>query len=581
MTGINLANPKLDRNGVGKSSLLNAISWCDYGKTAKGLRSGDVIHRGATACSVTVEHIIRGKRVSVTRKLSPNHLSLNGETVNQDHLNNALIIPFEGFHYGVMIPQGRDMFFDLSAAEKLTLFSNIMGLDAWLDLSNKALTKVQQLEAQRRREERELALIQGQAESMDRAINDLHEKAKQWGESQRKAIADFTAQKSRALDEAEKCKKEIERCDVKITDLNTRIKMGEDVSRGYEESRRLITENLNEIDRERAVVDSKLKVIKASIDRMERLGVICSNCEQAVDEGHREKHTAELASKFKDHIDDRNDLMEMKKETDRELVKIDKSLNALHHTINNDKDALGSAVRTRHINMNRVDYLIDEADRLDESVSKTRAEINGFDELARKKEIELHELNKGIASAKKGLDATDQAIQDFNYWVTGFRRIRLLVIDETLKTLEIEINNNLSKLGLPEWHIGLDIERENKSGGITRGFTVLVHVPGHDEPIKWESFSAGETQLLKLAGSLGLANLIMERAGLVSEIEFYDEASSHLSKEPINSLCELLRDRAEATKRQIWMIDHSAIEFGDFSGVLTVVKDQNGSHITW
>ena len=43
------------------SSLLEAIHWCDYGRTTRGLKAGDVINRAAKSCSVTVHHVIGTK----------------------------------------------------------------------------------------------------------------------------------------------------------------------------------------------------------------------------------------------------------------------------------------------------------------------------------------------------------------------------------------------------------------------------------------------------------------------------------------------------------------------------------------
>lgn len=165
-----------------------------------------------------------------------------------------------------------------------------------------------------------------------------------------------------------------------------------------------------------------------------------------------------------------------------------------------------------------------------------------------------------------------------SFWVGGFKRVRLFIVEETLRQLELEINNSLASLGLIDWHIALDVERENKSGGITKGFTVLIHAPGAPGPVKFEAWSGGETQRLCLAGDLGLANLIMERAGLRSTLEFYDEPSQHLSNAGILDLAETLHQRATLTGRRIMVIEHNLLDY-PYTGTITVVKNNDGSHI--
>jgi len=71
----------------------------------------------------------------------------------------------------------------------------------------------------------------------------------------------------------------------------------------------------------------------------------------------------------------------------------------------------------------------------------------------------------------------------------------------------------------------------------------------------------------------------MERAGLESKIEFYDELSQHLSTEGIEDMLITLHERAVTYNRQIWVVDHHSMSYADFSGTTVVVKDKNGSHI--
>ncbi len=188
-------------------------------------------------------------------------------------------------------------------------------------------------------------------------------------------------------------------------------------------------------------------------------------------------------------------------------------------------------------------------------------------------------LEGNRATAKASIAQLNEEHSAVSFWVGGFKRVRLFIVETTLRQLEVEVNNSLADLGLTDWRIEFDVERENKSGSITKGFVVFVYAPGHAEPVRWESWSGGETQRLRLAGALGLANLIMEQAGLVSQVEFYDEFSTHMSEEGIQDTLQTLHDRAHSLGRQIWVIDHNSLDFGGFSGTLTIIKDTEGSHL--
>src|SRR5258707_2034718 len=109
-----------------------------------------------------------------------------------------------------------------------------------------------------------------------------------------------------------------------------------------------------------------------------------------------------------------------------------------------------------------------------------------------------------------------------------------------------------------DWQISFDVERESKSGGITKGFVVFVKSPANTEPVRWENWSGGETQRLQLAAALGLANLIMQQNGLDNTIEFYDEPSTHLSAEGMIGLADMLHERAISEQKRIWIVDHTS-----------------------
>ena len=66
--GVNKSDKGSDSNGAGKSSLLEAIVWCLFGKTAKGLNKTDVIRKGSSVCEVRVRFTKGDERFFLFRK---------------------------------------------------------------------------------------------------------------------------------------------------------------------------------------------------------------------------------------------------------------------------------------------------------------------------------------------------------------------------------------------------------------------------------------------------------------------------------------------------------------------------------
>ncbi len=66
--GKNLDDPSAKSNGAGKSSLVDGLCWCLYGKTARGLSGSDVVNKKGKACVVSVEISEGDHKYVITRK---------------------------------------------------------------------------------------------------------------------------------------------------------------------------------------------------------------------------------------------------------------------------------------------------------------------------------------------------------------------------------------------------------------------------------------------------------------------------------------------------------------------------------
>lgn len=488
LTGINLLNPNLGANAAGKSSLLDAVYWCLYGRTTRALKAGDVVSWGQKGCQVWVWLDVGGVQREVKRTQNPNSLTLGGNPVDQGALEKYLRLTPEAFLYAVMIPQFGQSFFDLTPALKLTLFSDIMGLDYWLERSQKADVAAKALDAQRFKCETSIAKIQGHRETTVKDVDSLIERG-----------AAFTD---------------------KQTDLIQGMK---------KELAALVKDKF--ADEEITAVKGALANLQGKLAKA--IGQECPACKQKIPNPD--------AKIIRQNIED----------FERKLIRVQRE----QEEAKRKQGTLKASMATEAKRENPYTTMIEEKVR----------DLDTFDAMEK--------------AAKFTLDNINQEHAAVSFWVTGFKRVRLFIVEEALQQLELEVNNNLTSLGLMEWRIAFDVERENKSGGITKGFVVLIYPPGAEQPIRYESFSGGETQRLRMAGDLGLANLIMERAGLTSTVEFYDEPSRHLSQEGLLDLAESLCQRAESQGKRVFLVDHNVIDFSGFAGTITVVKDDHGSRL--
>lgn len=184
-----------------------------------------------------------------------------------------------------------------------------------------------------------------------------------------------------------------------------------------------------------------------------------------------------------------------------------------------------------------------------------------------------------IAELGKVAAALERRIVQTKFWVKGFKDVRLYVIEDVLQELELTTNAMLEEVGLLGWTVRYDIEKENRSGAVTHGLNVFVASPASGEPARWEAWSGGESQRLRLVGALALSDVLLNYAGVQTDLEILDEPTRGLSPGGVRDLCEWLSARAKVLGRRTLLVDHHAVDATYFKSTFTVVKDETGSHV--
>lgn len=560
-TGKNLSEPSLGANGSGKSTFLDAITWCLYGLTTRKLKASEVLPWDSdTGCSVTLELTVGQQELQIKRTQKPNSLLLNDKPVDQTELETHIRLNFDSFLYAVINTQFGQSFFSLTPSAKLTLFSDIMGLDFWLGKSETAGYKAVGLSFQETQIKESILKATNYKQIYEKDLEHAHMRSDEFMNNQKTIIEFKTKELSRTVDKAISLDEKL--ADIKLENHSKLKKL--------EKVRDACLSNTQTTARESSECLGKIKAYKGGYAKFKDLQNGCPLCLQKVDKPHLDtlkydldKQIQFLESELRGFDEDH--AMHMKY-----LIKTNGKINALIDEMNE--------IRSKEAEIKLLDAKINH---LENEINDLANEESPWTDFIVDKNSRLDQVKKVLSIDTKLLETCQAHLATVQFWVKGFRRVRLFIIEQAFKTLEIEINNSLTQLGMMDWQISFDVERENKSGGITKGFVVFVKSPANTEPVRWENWSGGETQRLQLAGDLGLANLIMHQHGLDNTIEIYDEPSTHLSPEGMLDLANMLYERAISESKRIWIVDHAAItNFGEFEGTITAMKDRHGSTIT-
>jgi DNA repair exonuclease SbcCD ATPase subunit len=577
--GRNDAEPSLGGNGTGKSTVLDAIVWCLYGQTTRGLRAGEIITRGEGSASVEAHLTVNNEIIVVRRSQNPNSLTLGSRTVVQGDLLKALRLSQQAFTFSVIFPQKGDWFFELKPSEKLTLFSQIMNLEFWLEQSQGAADEANRLEGKLNNIKSEVEKIGATRAATLTLINECKAKASMFASETAVTISKLQASMS-ALDAvlADKDKR-LKNLDELIGYWTENIKEREASLQRQSGAHASHAAKVRQYENEIAIIKQAHSQAEQAAHKLSSLGATCPTCNQTITGAHLKAEKTKAAKKVALFEADlrlaRQNLKESEGFADKVAVDVTEQTQLIRR-INDD-------IRAWEITANRLEAEL-KAGRKERNalVCTIDAEINRknpYHEMIREKKKLLADLNQQLDQQETLLEEVTAQHAAVKYWIQGFKKLRLFLVEETLLALEIEVNNTLTSLGLIDWSVEFAVERENASGGITKGFIVLIRNAEWSDPIRLEAYSGGEASRLLLAGNLGLANLIMTQAGLKNTIEMWDEPSNYLSQSGLRDLAETLHQRALDEGKIIILIDHHTIDFGEFTKTYLVVKDENGSRI--
>ena len=586
ITGENQLDPGLGPNGCGKSSIFDALYWCLFGKTLRGLKAGNVrcwYARGKTLVSLQFEH--GGVESIVTRAHSPNSLSVSSagdvEAREVDQLSLEKFLGFDGdtFKAALLVPQSGTSFFDLLPSAKLALFSDILGLEYWVKKSEKASATASFLERERNSAAEKVAGTKGRLEEVKNSIAALEEQERDYKKERRERLQQLDKSRdtaSRARQEHREALKILRHRLVEAGNVVGRL--GEtvnDLVQGQHKHRSL----LSALEADRAAANERVRLVGNEEQRFQNVKDQCPYCNQAVSKAHlraelsriqRERTAAERAlEKIMGGISERRERLT---ETERQLRSAQNELQKAE-TVERDLDR---KVQQGEIGLDAHEETIR---RIEHTIEVEADKPNPYARLIEDAKLNEIDLNDKLKKLTRELEAVEYNHAVAQFWAKGFKELRLFLIEEALGVLEVEVNNSLIQLGLNDWSVTFDVERETKSQTISKGFQVFIQSPDSPQGVPWEVWSGGETCRLKAAGTIGLMSLTLARKAINSNIEVWDEPTAGLGGNGLEDLLDLLATRAAELDKQIYIIDHHSIDYGGFTSVTTVVKDSNGSNI--
>jgi DNA repair exonuclease SbcCD ATPase subunit len=572
--GVNEDEPDLESNGAGKSTLFDALCWCLYGKLLSGLRSPDIKprHQGKCQTRVAVTISTNGKVLVIERSLNPNRLTINGNDCDQKAIDRKMM-PLELFGSSVLIGQGQPLFFDLKPADKMALFSDALNLGKWETWARAAADKVAELTERQRSLDLKADHLYAIQQKLKVDIQEAQRKYDRWNDEEAARCTKFMQEledRHKTLKVQSNLK---DKADLACDGAGTELKALQTRIRAIEaEGKELYLVEA----RMTAEIEARGREVRALTKEFDSMGDVCPTCGQKITGTDREKHKKAVQKKLREAQAIMEEWQGKRKKQQlligRQQEKVDSEKDYAKQFEKKADDARSALDRLIPVVAN----LTSRIRVLEQAIKDSENTLNPYGDLLNDLQKQKTRTKAELREAEEKLRKVETKIKQNKYWVKGFKDIRLYIIDEVRDELRMVTNAMLEQVGLPGWRINYEIERETKSGTIKPGLNIFIQGKRDKEPVKWECWSKGEGQRLRLVGAMALSEVLLNHAGFSTNLEVYDEPTRSMTNHGINDLIELLATRAEIGGRSIFFIDHKAMESSNFTSAIQVVKDSEG-----
>lgn len=587
--GFNEVDPALGSNGAGKTSLFETISWVPYNRTSKGRRSHQILNWSDPQDGVLAElgFRINGRLRPVRRGHKPTYLVAvspldpsNEKPLEDSDVLGMLNLSFSEFLSSIFVGQFSSVFFDLGPAQKLEFMSKLLGLDYWDECSKQA----SQL---RKGFEQQYAEVQTKQQTLSATLVEVKKlveaKASEIKLVQMQDVSGIEKALSLLDKELEDNKSSVDKAKDKVAQARNAWQKAE---LGMEPLQKKIGElgqKLRKISQQRSSLLSELGGVKTQISRL-RDGLsrgICPVCKRKLDsDKHVQQEISGLELKQGKLGPEIEKLDVEEKEVVKQSDETNEGLRSKQSECTQFRDGYRSAQSKLDLLLQESGHLATRRRDLENQHRMQTERKERLQEEHRKASLRARSIGYELEGLNEKQGQFEIQVRSAEYWVKGFQHLRMLLLEEALRRFEVEATNALASLGLPTWSFRCVTERETKSGTISRGIRFLVCRPGR-EAYDLEDESGGELQRIRLAGTVGLSTVILERRGVEPGFEVWDEPTRHLSQEGIQDLLSVLSVRAEELGRAIFLIDHHSLDTGKASGIIRVTKDGQGSRVEW
>ena len=532
------------RNGTGKTTIVNALSYALYGNALTNIKKNNLINKtNSKGMLVTLNFEKNNNKYRIERGRSPNVLkfymndreqvdelddnSQGDSRKTQESIQELLGMSHNMFKHIVALNTYTEPFLSMRTNDQREIIEQLLGITI---LSEKASALKDQIKLTKdalTEETLRIEAVQTSNEKIQTSIDQLGKRQKAWLSKQRSDIERL----ENGIDELEKL------------DIETELDSHEKLQNWTELNAAITALNKEKSTLEGALMRATKSVDKANKDIVELDDATCYTCGQEL---HEDKKAEILATKTKDLTDS----MAYQTEVAEKLEGVMKTLDDIGD-INGRPNTFYETAREAYEHRNNVDNLRSTLANKTTEEDPYKAQIEDLTNTA------LQEINWDTVNQLNNLKEHQEFLLKLLTNKDSF--IRKKIIDQNLAYLNARLTYYLDKIGLPH-----QVVFQND---------LAVEITQLGQDLDFDNLSRGERNRLILGLSFAFRD-VWESLYQNINLLFIDELiDSGMDTAGVENSIGILKKMTRERNKNIFLISHKDELVGRVNNVLKVVKE--------
>jgi len=530
------------RNGTGKTTIINALSYALYGQALTNIKRNNLINKtNSKGMLVTLHFEKDGQDYRIERGRSPNVLkfyindqeqemtdeSQGDSRKTQEYINDLLDMSHDMFKHIVALNTYTEPFLNLRANDQRAIIEQLLGITILTEKAENLKEQIKFTKDSITQETLKIEAIQTANEKIKESISTLEGRQRAWKAKQKQDQDKL----SQAIAQLEKL------------DINEELDLHEKLSNWTELNNAILALNKEKSTLDSALLRADKSVEKAKKDIANLDDATCYTCGQAL---HADKKEEILSRKSKEL----NDAIAYQTEVSTKLQDVITGLDEIGN-INGRPNTFYETAKEAYEHRQNVDSLKQAFETKQKEADPYQEQIDDLTKTALQ-DIDWMPVNE-LTSFKEHQEFLLKLLTNKDSF------IRKKIIDQNLAYLNNRLTYYLDKLGLPHQVV------------FQNDLNVEITQLGQD--LDFDNLSRGERNRLILGMSFAFRD-VWESLYQNINLLFIDELiDSGMDTAGVENALSVLKKMGREREKNVYLISHKDELVGRVNHVLKVVKE--------